>query len=135
MNRKLITGMLIVLTVASLSSCITKPVVWDDSYPEKQTAVIGFTRIVPDSYNGIPVTKWRLVKIPAGEASIGGVVNIPHGGVIFVARDMEFTCYLEAGKEYMVVGASKDMLWGVNLTTKSGHVLEFIPFKEQPVFN
>jgi hypothetical protein len=109
--------------------------VWDDSLPPEKSATLTFYNIQVASYNGIKVEKWRTVVIPPGETAIFGTVDIQHGGITFVTRNMEFTCYLEAGKKYSVRGAAADRKWGVNLYVHENSYdrdPEFIPFKNQP---
>jgi hypothetical protein len=117
-------------------SCATTTKIWDESYPIEKSATVTFYQMTVKSYNGIGVDKWRSVVIPAGEASIGSDVYIVHAGIRFLANDMEFTCYLEAGKEYSVAGVARDGKWGVSVyegeTPKNDTFLEFIPFKNQP---
>jgi hypothetical protein len=124
-----------ILVLALASSCVTTKV-WDEAYPPEESAAVWFYQITVKSYNGIGVNKWASVVIPAGEANIGGDVFIDHAGVRFLCRDMEFTCFLEAGKEYSVLGVTKDGLWGVNLyeskKIKPETHREFIPFNNQP---
>jgi hypothetical protein len=131
--KRMFAGIALVLALAS--SCVTTTV-WDESYPPEKSATILFYQMTVKSYNGIGVSKWQIVVVPAGEASIGGDVAISHAGVGFMARDMEFTCFLEAGKEYSVAGATKDGQWGVNVyegrDLKTESLLEFVPFKNQP---
>jgi hypothetical protein len=94
-----------------------------------------FSQITVKSYNGIGVN-WVYVLLPAGEASIGADVTISHAGVRFIIQDMEFTCYLEPGKDYAITGAASNGQWGVNVyegaAVDSNSFLEFIPFKDQP---
>jgi hypothetical protein len=129
----LITGILILILV---NSCVTTTVVWDETYPPEESATILFYQMTVKSYNGIGVNKWVSVTVPSGETLIGGDVRINHAGVGFLAQDMEFVCYLEGAKEYLVAGATKDGKWGVNLYTgkalRDDMLLEFIPFKIQP---
>ena len=123
-------------------SCQTKPVVWDDSLPDASMATVQLVNMNIDSFNGIAVTKFFWVKIPAGEVRLGGDVTIYHAGVGFRAQGMEFTCRFDAGREYVVQGTAQDMLWGVSVyeASKYSQISEankimFIPFKEQPVRN
>ena len=123
-------------------SCQTKPDVWDSSYPEERLADVRFVYMKLASYNGISVTKFNWVKIPAGAATFGGEVYIFHGGVQFTLRDMEFTCQFDAGTSYVVIGSQQDMLWGVSVhetskpsRTTAENKIAFIPFKNQPKFN
>ena len=125
-----------------LCSCQSKPVAWDDSIPEDQMASVRLVNMKIDSFNGIAVTKFNYVNIPAGEARLGGEVIIYHAGVNFRASGMEFTCMFEAGSAYIVQGGSQDMQWGVSVykATKYSDVsaenkVAFIPFKNQPTFN
>jgi hypothetical protein len=123
----------IVLILAG--SCVTTKV-WDETYPPEQSATVWFYQMTVKSYNGIEVKKWASVVIPSGEANIGGDVHIAHAGVGFLMKDAEFTCYLEAGKVYSIIGAAEDRQWGVKIyegkTPKPETFLEFIPFKDQP---
>jgi carbohydrate-binding DOMON domain-containing protein len=126
----LIAGILILA-----NSCVTTTI-WDESYPPEKSATVLFYQITAKSYNGIGVSKWTSVVLPSGEANIGGDIRISHAGVRFLAQDMEFTCFLEGGKEYTVTGAAKNEKWGVSLyegkALKDDMFLEFIPFKNQP---
>jgi hypothetical protein len=138
-RNAMITGALFI--VLAFCSCQTTPVVWDDSLTEEQLATVRFYNMKLDSYNGIAVSKFNFVKIPAGETRLGGEVNIYRSDVIFTTRGMEWTCNFEAGKEYAIIGAARDMKWGVVVydTLKTGdmkkeHEVAFIPFKNQPVF-
>ena len=140
MNKK----MVMVIFAASLLiiSCQTNPVVWDNTYPEGKLTTVRLLSMKIDSYNGILVSKFNWVKIPAGETRLGGDVNIGHAGITWVAKGMEFNCYLEEGKEYIIMGKSQDMQWGVSVYEASNYKemseenkVAFIPFKEQPKFN
>jgi hypothetical protein len=141
-KRSLVFGSLgVALAVLALSACQTALVVWDDSLPEEQMAAVRFHNMELDSYNGIGVSKFNYVKIPAGEAQLGGEVKVIRSSIIFTLPGMEWTCHFEAGKEYAVAGAARDMKWGVvvydtggsNITTNHREIA-FIPFKNQPVF-
>ena len=123
-------------------SCQTKPLVWDDSLPDGSMASVQLVNMTIESFNGIAVSNFYWVKIPAGEARLGGDVIIYHAGVSFRAKGMEFTCQFEPGRDYIVQGATKDMLWGVSVyeASKYSQISEenkvtFIPFKDQPVRN
>lgn len=143
MNRKqAMGGMAICLLAVLLGSCQTAPVVWDSSFPEQELATVQFINMKLDSFNGIAVSKFNWVKIPAGEVQLGGEVLIVHAGVNFKAQGMEFTCHFEAGKEYVIRGESEDRQWGVGVyqTAKWSEMspdtrIAFIPFKNQPKFN
>jgi hypothetical protein len=123
------------LILILVSSCVTTTI-WDETHPPEESATILFYQIAVKSYNGIGVDKWLSAVLPSGEVNIGGDVRIYHAGVGFLARDMEFVCFLEGGKDYLVSGATKDGKWGVNLyagkAIKDEMLLEFIPFKIQP---
>jgi hypothetical protein len=119
--------------------------VWDQSVSPEKSAALYFIRGTMKSYNGIGIDKRQqyYIVIPEGEAVVGLDIHISHGGVEFLVRDMEFTCYLEGGQEYTVLGGTKDGQWGVNLYQGKARVmagnktpgltlLEFIPFKNQP---
>jgi hypothetical protein len=124
------------LVITFFASCASQ-VVWDTTLAENAMATITFSGYSPTSYNGIAVSKWYKVKIPAGNASIGGNASISHGGFTFIAKEMEFAFKYEAEKEYIVMGASQDMKWGVkvyNGTVRPENELAFIPFKIQPTF-
>jgi hypothetical protein len=127
-----VPGALVLILAAS---CVTTKV-WDETHPLEESATIWFYQITVKSYNGIGVNKWVSIVIPAGEAAIGGDVRISHAGVGFNIIDSEFSCFLEAGKEYSVTGATQDGQWGVNLyeskIPKTETLREFIPFKNQP---
>jgi hypothetical protein len=139
MGKKIVimAGMVLLL----FCSCQTKPQVWDNSYPEEKLAEIRFMGINIDSYNGISVTKFNWVMIPAGDTTFGGTVTINHSGVQFTARDMEFTSRFEEGRSYIVVGNQNEMRWGVSIyegekysQLKDENLVAFVPFKEQPKF-
>ena len=123
-------------------SCQTGPVVVDDSYPDEELVTVRFVSMEINSYNLIAVSKFTWAKIPAGEAKLGGTVMIQHAGVSWKVNDAEFTCYLEKGAEYMIIGKGENMLWGVSVYKASNYremteenKVAFIPFKEQPKFN
>jgi hypothetical protein len=129
------------LIVLAFCSCQTAPVVWDESLPEEQLATVRFYSMKLDSYNGIAVSNFDFVKIPAGETRLGGEVNIYRSNIVWTTRGMEWTCNFEAAKEYSLIGAARDMQWGVVVydTLKigdmdKGHEVAFIPFKNQPTF-
>jgi hypothetical protein len=120
-----------------LVSCVTQTV-WDASYAEEEMSTVLFTWMKPTGYNGIPVSKWAKVKIPAGVTLIEGDVTLSHAGLMILVRGMEFSFNFEAEKEYEVIGVTQDMLWGVKVyegTRKTGTEIAFIPFRNQPVFN
>jgi hypothetical protein len=131
--KKTFLVIVVTLVLALASSCATT--VWDETIPPEKSATSVFYLNVT-SYNGIGVSKWNSVRIPAGEAVIGGDVTVSHAGVRIFIPGMEFVCHLEAGKEYSVIGAARDGKWGVNLyedkklSTKS--FVAFIPFTHQP---
>ena len=123
-------------------SCQTAPVAWDDSIPIEKMATVRFVNMNIDSFNGIAVTKFNWVNIPAGEARLGGLVLINHAGATFRTSGMEFTCQFDAGREYIVQGTAQDLQWGVSVYegSKGSHInadhkIAFIPFKNQPVFH
>jgi hypothetical protein len=130
----------VALVLALASSCASTA--WDKSYPREESAEILFHMVTVKSYNGIDVKRWTSIILPAGEINIGADVYIDHAGTRFLAHDMEFVCYLEAGKKYTIVGAARDGQWGVNVhegiggiwtgNVPGGKILEFIPFKNQP---
>jgi hypothetical protein len=124
------------LVLVLAGSCATSPTIWDESYSREESAWVLFYQITAKSYNGIGVSAWRWVSLPAGEANIGADVRIVHAGVGFLAKDMEFGCYFEPGKDYAISGAVKNGQWGVNVYEGSSvdekKLLEFIPFKDQP---
>ncbi|MDR1025299.1 MAG: hypothetical protein LBL56_06180 [Treponema sp.] len=136
-----------ILVLVLAASCATSPTVWDASYPQEESVEIVFYQMLVKSYNGIGVKGWTDVMIPAGEVNIGADVYISHAGVLFRALDMEFGCYLEAGKKYTISGAARNGQWGVNVyegatlfqvanTPNNEKLTEFIPFKDQPdMFN
>jgi len=128
--RKLIIA---AVTFLFFISCQTGPVVWDNAYPEEKVATVQFYGMNIDSFNGISVSKFNWIKIPAGQAIMGGDVTISHGGVSFYARGMEFTCMFEEGKAYKVYGSTDNNRWGVKVYENDEFVV-FVPFKEQPVF-
>jgi hypothetical protein len=141
--KKALSGGAVPLAAAALAalilgSCVSgTPAVWDDSYPESQLTTVKFNGIAVSGYNGISVEKWYTVKIPAGDTLIGGDVTIYHGGLTFQARGMEFNYRFEAGEEYQVSGASRDMKWGVRIhrgLSSGAEEIAFVPFIQQPVF-
>jgi len=133
---------LLILLVVVLGSCTSNPVVWDDSYPESKLATVSFNNMTVTSYNGIGVEKWKTVKFPEGNTSIGADVNIFRAGLVFKAAGMEFSYNFEAGKEYRIMGAAENMKWGVRIynglsTTgmnSDQDFIAFIAFKNQPTF-
>jgi len=95
----------VVLVFLFLSSCQTnKPQIWDDSYPEEKLTEIRFVNFDIDSYNGISVTKFDWVKVPAGDITFGGRAYMIHSGVRFFADSMEFSSRFEEGKSYIIKG-------------------------------
>jgi len=132
----------VVLVLLFLSSCQTnKPQIWDDSYPEEKLTEIRFLNFDVDSYNGISVTKFYWVKVPAGDITFGGKAYMVHSDIRFSADGMEFSGHFEEGKAYTIYGGQNDMRWGVFIydgtdysRIKDENLVAFIPFKEQPVF-
>ena len=140
MEKKAIIAILAVFFL--VCSCQSGPVTWDDTIPEEEMAAVQLINMKIDSFNGIAVTKFNNVKIPAGETRLGGEVVVYHAGIGFRASGMEFTCMFEAGRQYIVQGSTQDMQWGVSVYEASKYSnisadnkVAFIPFKEQPVFN
>lgn len=134
-------GVTAIITFLLFCACQTSPIVWDNDYPPEKLATVLFMDMKIDSYNGINVKKFLFVKIPAGEATFGGEITMRHGGVAFRAKDMEFTCILEEGKEYIVQGSNEDMKWGVSLYEAASYTpvkiekrVRFTSFKNQPKF-
>jgi hypothetical protein len=122
-------------------SCQSAPVVWDSSLSDGSMATVRFINMKIDTFNEIGVTKFNWVKIPAGEARLGGDVYVSHAGFSFQLKGMEFTCMFERGREYIVEGRSHDMLWGVSVWEASAYSqvsektwLVFVPFRNQPEF-
>jgi len=139
MGKKIVITAVLVLLF--LCSCATKPLIWDDTYPEEQLTEIRFMNFDIDSYNGISVTKFNWVKIPAGDITFGGIAYMLHSGVRFTAGGMEFSSRFEAGKAYIINGGQSDMRWGVSIyegtelsRIKPENLVVFVPFKEQPAF-
>jgi hypothetical protein len=123
-------------------SCQSSPKLWEGSANESRLATVQFYYMEIDSYNGITVEKFNWVIIPAGTAELGGNVGVQHAGLRFYLKGMEFSCNFEDGKEYIVRGASENLLWGVSVYDVTGNKkispetkIAFIPFKEQPNFN
>ena len=124
----------------ALGSC-TSIQVFDDALPESEQTLANFTRMKVTSYNGIAVN-WEKAKFPAGNTVLGADVDIIRGGLIFELKGMEFSYRFLPETEYFVMGATKDMKWGVHIYDKppaSGfgsqpEPLAFIPFVTQPVF-
>jgi hypothetical protein len=129
-------GVVVALVLVLAGSCATSPTIWDTSYLQEESADVLFYQMTVESYNEIGVNGWRYVRIPAGEANISADVYISHAGVPFLAQDMEFGCYLEAGKNYTIGGATRNGQWGVNVyegaAPDNTKLLEFIPFRNQP---
>ena len=130
-----------VLFLLFFCSCQTGPRIWDSSYPEEKLTEIRFLNFDIDSYNGISVTRFYWVKIPAGDITFAGTAYMSHSGVRFFADGMEFSSHFEGGKSYIVYGGHNDMRWGVKIyegtdysQVKDENMLVFVPFKEQPVF-
>ena len=135
MKIKTLIGSIIVLLL--LGSCMGSPTVWDSSIPENRLTTVRFISMNIESFNGIDVTKFRNVQIPAGQARMSGEVYVYHAGLNFRLSGMEFTYNFEAGKIYDVQGAAQNMVWGVNIFEMEGsrrNLITFIPFREQPVF-
>jgi hypothetical protein len=133
------------LILVLAGSCSTTWAVWDPTVPPEKSATVSFYGGTMKSYNGIGIDDRQryYIIIPAGEAVIGLDIRISHGGVEFLARDMEITCYLEGGQEYTISGDTRDGQWGVNLyqgriraivgdKALGSSFLQFIPFKNQP---
>lgn len=119
-----------------LSSCASLTV-WDDSQSAESQAVVQFHGMNVDSYNGISVTRFRNVRLPAGEAVFTADVGIHHAGVNFLLRGMEFGSVFEAGNTYIIRGSTENMQWGVTIWTsqiRPENKVAFIPFRVQPVF-
>ncbi|MCL2763181.1 MAG: hypothetical protein FWD36_08270 [Treponema sp.] len=132
-NRWLCVITIAMVTCLLFCSCQSSPVVWDNSYPEETLAIVRFFDMNIVSYNGINVSKFRSVKIPAGQTELSGDVNIYHAGVRFAAKGMEFSYQFEANREYRIEGSSNEMLWGISVY-EGKTLLAFVPFKEQPKF-
>jgi hypothetical protein len=139
MEKKLTVAFVLVFLLFLFCSCRSDPVVWDSSLPEESMATVRFVNMKIDSFNGIGVTDFEWVKIPAGEARMGGDVSIYHAGFSFQLKGMEFTCYFEKGREYIVQGGTQETLWGVSVYEASSYSdvsaetrLAFIPFRTQP---
>jgi hypothetical protein len=140
--KKRITGIVALAVLLLLCSCQTKPMVWDENYPEEKLATVLFMDMAIESYNGIDVTRFNWVRIPAGEARIGGTITVFHAGVNFHARDTEFSSLFNEGGSYILRGATQGGQWGVAVyegknarDIKQENMLTFIPFKEQPRFH
>jgi hypothetical protein len=119
---------LLAVLVVVLAACTATPVVWDDSVPEEKLTTIYFIGITPYSYNGIPVSNWLAVKIPAGTAKID--CNVNYAG--YNAKDKTFSYNFEAGKSYNVAFNIVEGYWGVGIydaADKKKARLTFIDFK------
>ena len=135
MKIKTIIGSIAILLL--LASCMGSPTVWDTSVPENRLTTVRFYSMIVESYNGIDVTKFSNVQIPAGQTRINGEVHVYHAGVNFRLSGMEFAYNFEAGKIYNVQGAAQDMVWGVSVSEMEGSrrsFTTFVPFRDQPVF-
>jgi hypothetical protein len=81
----------------------------------------------------------RSVRFVAGETYIKANFTIFHAGVQFSAIDMEFSYYFEPMNEYTVIGAARDMKWGVNIfrgrSINDINQIAFVPFTIQPVLD
>ena len=134
----LAVSLVVFLLVSSCATVGGGMRVWDDTIPAGNSATVRFNNMAIDSYNGISVTRFNHVQIPAGEATFSGLVVIYHAGITWRANGMIFTCNFEAGKNYIVQGSTENRLWGVtvyNSTVRPENKVVFVPFKEQPVFH
>jgi hypothetical protein len=124
--------------LAVLGSCVTEPVVFDETIPPEETATVFFAFLQPTAYNGIPVDKkkWVRTKIPQGEASFVVDVYGPVRGSGFI---INYT--FEGGKEYCLYFAQKDDLFGVDVYNAPlpkvnwpprETLIGFVPFENQP---
>ena len=138
MRIKTALAALLVAAIFLLGSCQKSARVWDESLPEETLASVRFSGFAVDSFNGIPVSKFNWVKIPAGVAAFGGVARIAHAGVTFTISDMEFSFVLDAGGDYIAYATHENMLWGVSVYNAEGwrlrpeNKIAFIPFRNQP---
>jgi hypothetical protein len=107
-------------------SCQTRPIVWDSTFSEAESATVHFRNMVVTNYNGISVSKFSNVMIPGGQTNITADVAILHAGRQFNARGMEFSYNFQAGREYKVSGGTQDMRWGVLVFEGNEH-LAFLP--------
>jgi hypothetical protein len=134
--RKHITFIAALTVFLLFCSCQTKPIVWDENHPEEKLATVRLLEMKIESFNGIDVTKFNWVRIPAGEARLGGTVVVLHAGVNFIAEDMEFSSLFREGGNYILHGAAQGGLWGVTVyegknmrDIKPENMITFIPFK------
>jgi hypothetical protein len=141
MKKKVTIAVSMFFLLFLFCSCQNAPVVWDSSFSDESMATVRFINMKIDSFNEIEVTKFNWVKIPAGEARLGGEVYISHAGFDFRLRGMQFTYTFGPGRDYIIQGRSQDMLWGVAVFEASSYsqvsektFLAFVPFRNQPEF-
>jgi hypothetical protein len=125
------------VSVVFLLSCTIGPKVWLDTAPEETLTTLTFSGIIPRSYNGISVEKWRSVKIPAGIAGIECDVDSHLDSSNYRARNKTFSYHFEAGKSYFVVFSVTNGYWGVDIYNRppnsflaqKKNLLDFVRFK------
>jgi len=130
-TKNVIVFAAVIAVIVFTAGCVTGPTVWDESHPENNTATIQFVNMKINGFNGINVSKFYYVKIPAGQAVFTGDVTVIHAGSQFLLKGMEFNFNFAAGENYKVSGSTSDMLWGVSIF-QDNKFLVFRPFKEQP---
>lgn len=124
--------------LAALGSCITEPVVFDESIPLEKTATVAFVMLAPTVYNGIPVDKkWLWARIPQGEASfVVDIVGAKVSGSGFI-----LSYNFEGGKEYCLYFATDGDLYGADVYNtpppkigwpSKNTLIGFLPFDNQP---
>jgi hypothetical protein len=131
----------ILLTLTVLLGSCTSTTVFDKTVPPEQSAKVTFLYYYPASYNGIPVKSNKMqvsiITFPAGRATFNGDMANGLREVYTKGNIANFSCVLEAGKEYVAVadyiGAEipNYRIWGIYLfhdERKTENLIGFIPF-------
>jgi hypothetical protein len=137
--KRLMQGAAVLAAFAVLGSCVTKPVIFDESIPPEETASLVFVQLLPTSYNGITVDKmkWIWTHIPAGPAVFVCDINAYN----VTGKDFIFVYTFEGGKDYCLYYDHDGENYGVNvynsLPPKVGWppkdtLIAFVPFENQP---
>jgi hypothetical protein len=144
MIKKEWMGIVVLAVLCLLGSCVSEPVVFDDTLAEDQIAsVFIYPGINIKSYNGIAVQKWYNVKIPAGSTAFLLDLQWNNGNTLWTAEDVEFNYRFEGGKEYVITfnnSGGNGKLWGVNIYAGpvpaigypgKSKLLDFVPFVQR----
>ena len=98
MQIKLLLVISVFITGLFVSCANIEPVLIDNSIPIEKTAEVYFSSISLKYYNGFPVNRGIVFRIPEGKVEITCDITYEP----YKKQGKQFTCSFEAGKRYLV---------------------------------